>query len=351
MKIVFIVPGDVGTASTRLRVLNLIPHLEDNSFSCKVVSFKRIASGYTDSEYINKIIFAANILKEAATSDIVYIQKLRLPTYFYKTLSPLSETLVYDFDDALYATPPWQSDTEPDNERLHRMLTDSSLVITGNPVLTEYAREFSDNVRIIPTPLPREQYEPYWNAGHADDSNVTISWIGNPQNLYYLQQFSDPIEAVLDDFSYVSLNVITAEEHEHSPLVNRDDVSYKTWRLDRELEYISNTDIAIRPLIDDEWTRGKGGFTSVVQAMALELPVVVTPVSYLRDIVEDGTSGFHATTKADWVSSLNQLITNRNERIQMGRNARNRVDELNFWTADRAAELSDILHTARQQDG
>jgi glycosyltransferase involved in cell wall biosynthesis len=114
--------------------------------------------------------------------------------------------------------------------------------------------------------------------------------------------------------------------------------------------YISDSEIAIRPLTDDEWTRGKGGFTSVVQAMALELPVVVTQVSYLDEIVEDGTSRFHATTGSDWESSPRRLITNPDKRLQMGRNARSRVDRLNFWTADRAAELSEILQDVRRRN-
>ncbi|KAA9398361.1 hypothetical protein [Haloarcula sp. CBA1129] len=91
-------------------------------------------------------------------------------------------------------------------------------------------------------------------------------------------------------------------------------MSYKTWHLAREFGYISNTDIAIRPLFDDGWTRDKGGYFSRL-GDALELPVLVTSVSYLGDIIGDGTSGFHATTEVDWESYLCRLITNRNERI------------------------------------
>lgn len=350
MKILFIVPGDREQASTRLRVLNLVPELADSSHTLDVISLSEAPSEYTSNETVKRFVFAANILKRVGTYDIVYVHRLPFPPAFLKLLTRLSETLVYDFDDALYATPPWQPDTEADDTRLHAMLAESSLVIAGSPVLAEYAEDFSDNVRVIPTPLPRKKYEPYWDRTDTGDTDVTISWVGNPQNLYYLQQFSDPIEAVLDDFPHVSLDVITAAEHEHSPLVDRDDVAYKTWSLNRELEYISDSEIAIRPLTDDEWTRGKGGFTSVVQAMALELPVVVTPVSYLGEIVEDGTSGFHATTDSDWEPSLRRLITNPDERLQMGRNARIRVDELNFWTADRAAELSEILQDVRRRN-
>jgi len=169
---------------------------------------------------------------------------------------------------------------------------------------------------------------------------VTLGWIGNPQNLHYLASITDPLETVLDAHPEVTLHVITAGELPVTPLADREDVIYKEWSLEAELDLLAETDIGVRPLFDDEWTRGKGGYTSVVQTMALGIPVVVTPVAMLSDIAEHGVSGYHADSDDDWTGYLSTLIENSTRREQMGSEAHERVDELDFWHEQRGEEFA-----------
>lgn len=347
--VLFVVPGSRRHASTRLRVLNMLPYLESSGIEYRVLSLENTVST-VGSRPLGKFVFAARLLTAARRYDVLYVHRLLLPKTLLAALSSIGGTLVYDFDDALYATPKWENGgNEAKVEKLNRTIECAGVTVVGSPVLERYACQFTDDVHTMPTALPKERYVGARSAEGSDRNGegVTIGWIGNSQNLRYLATIEDSLRTVLDSYDHVRLMVITAADRTVEPLVERTgpdgDVSYLEWNLDAELEYLSEADIVVRPLLDDEWTRGKGGFTSVVQAMALGIPVVVTPVSMLEDLVEDGQSGLHAETDDEWVDRLSTLVESPERRARMGDRAFETIDEEGFWTENRAQQLISLL--------
>jgi len=75
------------------------------------------------------------------------------------------------------------------------------------------------------------------------------------------------------------------------------------------------------PLLDDEWSKGKGGY-KILQYMAMGIPCVASPVGVNKEIIKDGASGFLATTQDEWVEKLSSLIGDRALRLRMGREGR-----------------------------
>jgi len=119
-----------------------------------------------------------------------------------------------------------------------------------------------------------------------------------------------------------------------------DDVHYIEWSEDKELDYLNQFDAGIRPLTDDEWTRSKGGFTSVIQCMATRTPVIVSPVGALEKIVEHGESGYHAKESRNWIEYLDRIADDRGRQQRMGKKAFERLEQMKFWTDQRAEELA-----------
>ena len=68
---------------------------------------------------------------------------------------------------------------------------------------------------------------------------------------------------------------------------------------------------------DDEWARGKCGFKALLY-MSVGIPVVASPTGVNREIVRGGVNGFLATTSAEWVARLSQLIEDAPLRERMG---------------------------------
>jgi glycosyltransferase involved in cell wall biosynthesis len=341
MRVLFLASGDVVRASSRYRVYNLIPLLEERGYDCRVI----VKPGITFAE---KAKFAAKLAVEAARSDVLYIGRVLLPTWYLGIVSRLVDTIIYDFDDALYSAPPGDEPVPGREPRLQATLSRATVTITGSPVLSEYAREFIDAIECLPTSIPREPYEDARETADTDTSDsVTLGWIGNPENLAYLVDIEDVLRDVLDANDDLSLDIITAGEQPHRPLAERvgRDVFYREWSLADELKLLSTANIGIRPLRDDRWTRGKGGFTSVVQCMGLGMPVVVTPVGMLSSIVEHGETGYHATTPSEWRAYLTRLADDVSLRREMGDAAFESLGEQRFWLDQRVEDVAGLLDT------
>ena len=338
MRILFFVLGDRSRASTRLRVLNIIPYFEENGVNCDVVSLKPFKNSLRLVMSLGYLFAIIKLTIVAPRSDVVYIQKAPLPGIYIKFLEAFS-TVIYDFDDAIYADRPNKNGPNIWKPLLDSTLSAASGIVAGSPQLATYAEQFNDNVRSIPTGIPEQQYKTRRVTTNPEGSQVVIGWIGNPENLAYIQEHKIPIKRVLDSYSQAQLLVITAGEIPSKPLSDRSDVEYRHWTLDTALDSLAEADIGIRPLSQDEWAESKGGYTSVVQMMALSLPVIVTPVGMLTEVVEHTVSGFHASSDSEWEEYISRLIENNHRRLEMGEQAVKRIEEYGFWTETKADEV------------
>jgi len=281
----------------------------------------------------------------AALNDIVLIQKGALSQVHLSALLRVNDNVVYDLDDAMYALPPWHDgDAEARRERMNRMLRHVPYAIVGSKEIREYASRFCDEIFVAPTALPRERYERYSGNEPTDQNSFNVGWIGNGENLWYLEQIEKELARFLSERNEARLHIVTSSDPPRKPLADRvgDDVHYIEWSEDKELDYLNQFDAGIRPLTDDEWTRSKGGFTSVIQCMAAKTPVVVSPVGSLEEIVVHGETGYHAVKSSDWMKYLNQIADSKGRQGSMGRAAFERMGETKFWTTQRAEELAEF---------
>lgn len=342
--ILFIAAGERSRASSRYRVYELKDKMDQTKFEISIlaVSSKNISG----SKIIDLPTFAMKILSIALTKDVIYIQKETLPIWFLRILAQFVDLLIYDFDDAIYATEPWgNSEINHSNEILNQTLDTVSVVIAGSSELADYAHQYSDNVYIQPTALPKELYENHKPSYDSSSDTISLGWIGNPENIRYLSYFESEIDAILDLYSDLELKIITAGKLPANPFIDRKDVTYVEWSIDSELDLLSEADIGIRPLTDDTWTRAKGGFTSVVQCMALSLPVVVSPVGMLNQIIDHGQNGYLAKNNDEWKAYIGNLIEDEELRIKMGQNAFETIEHKRLWTYQRANDMEEIIKT------
>jgi glycosyltransferase involved in cell wall biosynthesis len=52
--------------------------------------------------------------------------------------------------------------------------------------------------------------------------------------------------------------------------------------------------------------------------MAMKIPVVASPVSHNKQIIQHNFNGFFANNDNEWINYLNQLIFDSNKRKSMG---------------------------------
>jgi glycosyltransferase involved in cell wall biosynthesis len=100
-----------------------------------------------------------------------------------------------------------------------------------------------------------------------------------------------------------------------------------SWDEAREVDAIQSFDVGIMPMPDSVWTRGKCGY-KLIQYMACGLPTVAAPIGVNASIVDDGETGFLATTGEDWLRSLEILYKDAELRATFGRAGRAKVTRL-----------------------
>lgn len=340
IRVLFVPNGDVTTASSRYRVYEMTQYFAN--IDATILSPEEVMTPFPRE--IERGYIASKLLYYAPKFDVVYLQKVRLPTVYLKLLNTLA-ICVYDFDDPPYATPPWHSVASPTQlEPTINTLNHVDAAITGNPLLSEFAAEYVSLTFTLPPAVNQPSYEKVKSSEmQSNNDSVILGWIGNPENLWYLSNVEDIISEILDKYDKALLHIITDISSTEGPLQHRDDVLYKQWSLEDELEMLSRFDIGIRPLTDDKYTRSKGGFISVTQMMALGIPVVASPVSMLTEFIEPGANGYLASTREEWIRYLQLLIENSEHREKIGKNAYESLTINGLWADIRAEKLESIL--------
>lgn len=339
VSVLFIPAGDKTRASSRYRVYEIHEKLEkDSEIDSSVLPPSK--RNVTNIGSLNKIILLMRMTILALLNDVVYIQKVPFQTWFISYLDSLS-IVVFDFDDAIYDSPHWSSDRYINPIQFKKLLAESTAVVAGSPNLADYADSYSDKTYTLPTAIPKRLYQNIECGNNRD--GLTLGWIGNPENIHYLIYNKKSITKLLDSNPNVNLYIITSKNVPRKPFSERDDVVYKEWSLSSEIELLSNTDVGIRPLVDDNWTRGKGGFTSVVQSMAVLRPVVVSPVGMLNQLIDHGKNGYFAQNSEEWDKYISKLAHNDQLRRQMGENARSTLESERLWTNQRVEDIKRII--------
>jgi glycosyltransferase involved in cell wall biosynthesis len=119
---------------------------------------------------------------------------------------------------------------------------------------------------------------------------------------------------------------------------------WRPWTPETEVEEIGAFDIGIKPLPDDEWSRGKCPMKEL-QYMALGLPVVCSAVGGSREAVRHEETGFLVTSEDDWIEALSRLVESPELRLRMGQAGR-RVVEERYASTVAATRFADLLREA-----
>ena len=308
MKVLFLVPR-LDKASTRYRVLQYLPHLDQEGIDYEIVALSRQSR--------NRLSLACRI----RNFDTVFIQKKLFSFLDLYWVRKLAKRMVYDFDDSVMykSGPASRRQQERQQRRFAVTAGKADLVIAGNRYLQQEALPFNREVRLLPTVLDMDRYIAKEESGDKT-REVVLGWIGSRGTLRYLQDIGPALEELGGRWPGLKLKIVADDFFD----LNSVQVIKKPWAAADEIADLHSFDIGLMPLSDDIWTRGKCGF-KLLQCMAVGLPVVCSPVGVNADIVTDGREGFHATTREEWVAKLDALIADSGLRRQMGHHGRLRV--------------------------
>jgi len=334
MKVLFITPYPKEGPSSRYRVEQFIPYLENRGCSCCVRPF--ISSACYKVIYkkghLCKIIcyLMLGTIKRfvdffsALRSDVIFIHLEAYPfgpPIFEYALSILGKKIIYDLDDAIYLKRSGKlMELLKCSWKIKEIIKLSRSVITCNDFLADYALKFNRNVSVIHTPLDTQIFTP---TQRELNRQLTIGWIGSHSTAVYLQRLEKALATLSKKYDFI-LKVIGAQD----AVISMTGVKIINigWTLENEIRELRSFDIGLYPLPTDQWVLGKTGFKAI-QYMSVGIPAVAQNVGANRMIIKDGENGFLVDSDQQWIDRIEKLINDPQLRRRIGEAGRQTVEQ------------------------
>jgi glycosyltransferase involved in cell wall biosynthesis len=251
------------------------------------------------------------------------------PAFYERLIAWTGRPIIYDFDDSIWSPAQFSVNlnTNPLFSRLHffgktRTICRLAAAITpGNEFLASYARQYNDNVFVVPTSVELDDYpvvpEP------ASDRPFVVCWTGSTSTLAHFEAAREALERLAMQIPLV-VKVICNRPPDR-PIAGAE-MRFVPWTEEDEAREVGDCHVGIMPLDDNVVTRGKCGLKGL-QFMATGRPVVLSPVGVNSDIVRSGENGFLAAGPDEFVDALLQLANSRELRARIGAAGRRTVEE------------------------
>jgi glycosyltransferase involved in cell wall biosynthesis len=195
------------------------------------------------------------------------------------------------------------------------------MVFAGNQYLADYAAQFNKNIVIVPTTIDTEIYVPKKKG--TSPQTICIGWSGSFSTIQHFAIAIPALKRIKEKFgSKVVFRIIGDANYYCKEL----ETQGMAWIAETELEDLSEIDIGIMPLPDDQWSKGKCGLKGL-QYMALGIPTLMSPVGVNTEIIQHGVNGYLPGSEDEWVDILSKLTENEDCRSRIGDAGRQTVIE------------------------
>jgi glycosyltransferase involved in cell wall biosynthesis len=340
MKVLFWVPyPKAESPSQRFRFEQYLPLLSQNSIQYKLSTFWdeqawRIL--YLPGRTFQKLMgFVRGVFRRVASLftlasyDYIFIHREAMPLgppVFEWIAHLFGKKIIYDFDDAI-----WLPNTSAENKiagwlkwhnKVRSICRWSTRISCGNELLCSYAKTYNKNVVLNPTTIDTQYLHNPLLYTLQKDSRITIGWTGTHSTIKYLEFLEPIIHSLEQKFPGRIRFLVIANK---KPDLKLQSLEFIAWNKATEIPDLLRLDIGVMPLTDDIWAKGKCGFKAL-QYMALGVPCVISPVGVNSKIVDDGATGFLASTETEWTEKLEKLMADESLREAMGRKGREKVE-------------------------
>jgi glycosyltransferase involved in cell wall biosynthesis len=384
MKVLFLFPYPSGTAaSQRFRFEQYLDFLREEGVEYTLVPFLDEATWkilYKPGNTLQKawgigkgFLRRLGILFTVAQYDFVFIHReatpIGPPFMEWIIARIFRKRIIFDFDDAI-----WLPNTSENNRiaaKLKWHQKTASIcrwawkISAGNAYLADYARQcrnaelenslsettktplFNEdgsevgihsefripNSEIIINPTTIDTTHLHNRLKDQHTNNLVIGWTGTHSTISYLEALVPVLAKLEKDYAFTFLVI-----SDRKPSFALQSLQYIPWNKATEADDLLRMNIGVMPLTDDPWSRGKCGFKAL-QYMALGIPALASPVGVNMEIIQPGVNGFLCQTPEDWENSIRQLLQTPDLRVNLGKAARQRIEERYSVQANRLTFL------------
>lgn len=327
MKLLFL-PGSYTFSPSRFRVLQFVQPLEKlgHDITVRVIYPDRLWGSSIGFPLVRKvhhrlctairIISTYAILRDAEKFDVIFMNRDIIPEIKIQFIEPWlarrNPHLIFDFDDSIHV-----GNRET---KLRKILPNFAWLTPGNAYLAAFAHTVHSRVTILPTVINTEIY---CLASERKPGPLRVGWSGSRLSFPSLYKIEPVIAELARRLSFEFVIIAEVRPNMNWPGVNW---RYIPWTPETEVSGLQELDIGIMPLEDSPSERGKCGLKAI-QYGGVGIPAVVSPVGVNRDIVIHGETGFHCSSKEEWIFNLNILLKDNQLRDRMGITGRKHIEK------------------------
>ena len=291
-----------------------------------------------------------NIYKNIYEADLVLIQRV-FPSDFntFKKILNISRTLekplVFDLDDNLFILP----ENHPDrlafgvSRALMPMLYaafNSDLVTVSNEYLKNSLSDLNGNIKVLPNYIDDSIWTFAPPKSQQIGEAIKVGYMGGDSHKPDLEMISKILIDVKDRYADKIGYHFYGIKPPDAILALPDTIwtPIKTYNYADFADEFQNLDVDffLAPLVDNEFNRCKSSI-KFMEYSVLGVPGIYSQVVPYNDIVENGKSGFLATSVEEWKKYIELLVNNPTLRHQIGKNAQNLVKE-NYLMSQNASK-------------
>ena len=319
-RLLMLTDGNSDQASARIRAIEYIPMLEDAGFEITFIPRIPRKQVNTFVKYIY-FPFLKRLLRIKryfalyfSTWDVIYVQRIFIHKSALQKVVRKSR-LIFDFDDAIFI----------DNRNNSAALKTADMVkfadetIVSTDWLNDFCSRHGKTATVIPTPVETDIIKP---NEKTENKTLVIGWIGSAWTTGYLEPIIPALQQLATDYEFKFLTVgaktgFTVQGINHTNM---------PWEPGIEPKALTQIDIGIMPLPDDDYARAKGGYKLYLY-MAAGLPCIASPVGINSTIIKENINGLLAGTESQWYIALKTLLDKPELRYIMGESGRKQAVE------------------------
>lgn len=325
--ILFIPIGEVHRASSRFRVWQMMPHLETLGYECRTVTFITSKgggglAGVLKRKLRSRFVVEKQIRQQLDWADVVVIQESLLSMGLLKQLKKLKKKVIFDFSDPVHLL---HLDTSlsllkrslfyvTDRRRFYKTIDIASHIVVENESLAAL-KSIKADATLMRGPIDCNHFAP---VSKDNKETVTIGWTGSPSTY----SFIEPLLAKIDDLgSKMKLEVVMVGSGKTNVQLQNVKVKCIDWSLENERVAIPTFDVGLFNLADTEWDKARGGGKLFVY-MACGVPFIGPDLGIGRQVYNESSAGILVGVNEEWISTLEELITDRTKLAKLGEIAR-----------------------------
>jgi glycosyltransferase involved in cell wall biosynthesis len=213
----------------------------------------------------------------------------------------LKKPVAYDIDDAVFLG------TKARTSGIRCLIERAKVVLAGNRYLADYCRQYSSNVKVVPTAVDVHRFS---IPNRKENNKLVLGWSGTSSSYSYFIPIENTLAEFLKTHSGALLR-ICSDRFPHELVNLAPYVHFEPWSASREVKQIQGFDVGIMPLEDSEWVRGKCSYKMLLYA-ACGIPTITSAYGMNNDVLKMGRIGLGCESTSQWSDALSFVFESRN---------------------------------------